>query len=62
MVFDNHEMVHNMTKFVQCNWSEFYPGVAEAEPPNAPEPRGKSVTATCYVDADHAGFHATRHS
>jgi hypothetical protein len=62
MVFDDHEMVHDMTKFVQCDWSEFYPGAAEAEPPNAPELRGKSVTMTCYVDADHAGCHATRRS
>jgi hypothetical protein len=28
-------------------------------PPNAPEPRGKSVTMTCFVDADHAGCLAT---
>jgi hypothetical protein len=54
MVFDDHEMVHTMTNFVQCDWSEFYPGAAKAEPPNAPELRGKSVTMTCYVDADHA--------
>jgi hypothetical protein len=23
MVFDDHEMVHKMTKFLQCDWSEF---------------------------------------
>jgi hypothetical protein len=62
MVFDNHEMIHDMTNFVQCDWSEFYPGAAEAEPPNAPELRSKSVTMTCYVDADHAGCHVTRRS
>jgi hypothetical protein len=60
MVFNDHEMVHDMTKFVQCDWSKFYPGAAEVEPPNVPELRGKSVTMTCYVDTDHAGCHATR--
>jgi hypothetical protein len=60
MVFDDHEMVHDMTKFVQCDWSEFYPVAAEAEPLNAPELHGKSVTMMCYVDADHAGCHETR--
>jgi Reverse transcriptase (RNA-dependent DNA polymerase) len=62
MVFDDHKMIHDMTNFVQCDWSEFYPGAAEAEPRNAPELRGKSVTMTCYVHADHAGCHATRRS
>jgi hypothetical protein len=62
MVFDDHEMIRDMTNFMQCDWSEFYLGAAKAEPPNAPELRGKSVTMTCYVDADHAGCHATRRS
>jgi hypothetical protein len=61
-VFGDHEMIHDMANFVQCDWSEFYPGAAKAEPPNTPELRGKSVTMTCYVDADHAGCHATRRS
>jgi hypothetical protein len=54
--------VFDMTKFVQCDWTEFYPGAAEVEPPNALELRGKSVMMTYYVDANHAGCHATRRS
>jgi hypothetical protein len=37
MVFDDHEMIHDMTNFMQCDWSEFYLGAAETGPPNAPE-------------------------
>jgi hypothetical protein len=39
MVFNNHEMVHDMTKFVQCDWSKFYPGIPDVELPNVPELR-----------------------
>ena len=31
-------------------------------PPNAPQLRGKPVTSTCFVDADHAGCRETRRS
>ena len=34
----------------------------ELIPPDMPEPRGNSVTTTCFVDADHAGCKATRRS
>ena len=37
----------------------FYPDVAEALPPNAPEPRGEPVQINCFVDADHAGNQVT---
>jgi hypothetical protein len=49
-------------RFRICDWSANYPGASEKIPTNAPEPRGKSVTMTCYVDADHAGCLATRRS
>ena len=62
MVFDDNEPVHDLTGQVHCDWAEFYPGACEAVPPNAPELRGKSVSMTCYVDADHAGCHVTRRS
>jgi hypothetical protein len=27
-----------------------------------PEPHGKPMLTTCFVDADHAGYHLTHHS
>jgi Reverse transcriptase (RNA-dependent DNA polymerase) len=62
MVFDYAEPVHDMKDFTECDWAEFYPGASEEVPPGAPECRGKTVTMTCYVDADHAGCHTTRRS
>ena len=50
------------TRFTKCDWSEFYPDAEEKLPPDMPEPRGKSVVTTCFVDADHAGCKATRRS
>ena len=40
----------------------FYPDAKEAVPPNMPEPRGKPVIMSTFVDADHAGCNATRRS
>ena len=55
MMFDDTEPFFDEGRFKKCDWTEFYPGAAEAIPPNAPEPRGKSVVMSCFVDADHAG-------
>jgi hypothetical protein len=44
------------------DWHAFYPVAKEALPLNAPEPRGKPMTMTCFVDADHAGNCVTRRS
>ena len=41
------------------DWSEFYPGVKEEIPPNAPKALGKPVTIVCYCDSDHAGHDFT---
>jgi hypothetical protein len=49
-------------RFKECNWEEYYPGAKEAIPMNKPEPRGKLVTMSCFVDADHAGCCVTRRS
>ena len=62
MVFDDQEPEFADERFQRCDWSEYYPGASEAIPPNAPEVRGKSVTMSCFVDADHAGCQATRRS
>ena len=43
-------------------WKDFYPDAEEMRPLNAPEPRGKSISSTCYTDADHAGNLMTRRS
>jgi hypothetical protein len=62
LVFDDTEPNFTGSTFNKCDWSEFYPDAAEAIPSNAPEPRGKSVTMSCFVDADHAGCRVTRRS
>ena len=51
-----------LATFESRNWSEFYPDAREPIPSNMPEPCGKPVSATCFVDADHAGCQLTRHS
>ena len=43
-------------------WTPFYGDVEEAIPPNALEPRGKSVDLRMMVDSDHAGEKRTRRS
>ena len=62
MVFDDSEPDFSKKHFEKCDWAEYYPGAAEVIPPDAPEPRGKTVTMSCFVDADHAGCRATRRS
>ena len=42
-------------KFVDVDWSDFYPDAVEPIPSNAPESRGPEVQVNCFVDADHAG-------
>jgi hypothetical protein len=43
-------------------WKEFYPDAIEELPHNMPEPRGKPVRITAYLDADHAHDLVTRRS
>jgi hypothetical protein len=62
LVFDPRPFENDPSRFTQPDWSEFYPGAAEAIPPNMPEPRGNEGEVTCYVDADHAGCRVTRRS
>ena len=45
-----------------ADWRDFYGDVKEELPPNMPEPRGKSVCISCFVDANHAGNRLTRRS
>ena len=48
--------------FTQYDWGEFYCGVEEPIPSNAPEALGKAVSTHCFVDANHAGDKTTRRS
>ena len=45
-----------------AEWQDFYGDVAEELPPNMPEPKGKSVIISCFVDANHAGNVITQRS
>ena len=45
-----------------ADWRDFYWDVAEELPPNMREPKGKHVTISCFVDANHAGNVITRRS
>jgi len=44
------------------NWSEMYPDAVEDIPKDMPIPKGKPVTLTTFVDADHAHDKVTRRS
>jgi hypothetical protein len=62
MVFDDTQPDIDKSRFMQCDWHEFYPEAEEAVPTNAPEPRGNPVSIHCFVDADHGGCRLTRRS
>jgi hypothetical protein len=62
IVFDDAKIDWKSDKFKTVDWADFYPDAKEDLPPNAPEPRGKSVQINCFVDADHAGNKVTRRS
>jgi hypothetical protein len=62
LVFDDTEPQYDARRFQIADWTEYYGEEKELSPPDAPEPRGKHVTTTCFVDADHAGCLATRRS
>ena len=38
----------------EVNWREQYPDAEEKLPPNMPQPQGRPVRITAYVDAEHA--------
>ena len=44
------------------NWEDFYGKIDEEMPPNMPEPLGRPVALSAWVDADHAGNLVTRRS
>ena len=65
IVFDPKDVRIDETCFAQVpvdEWREFYGDVAEELPATMPEPLGRPVKITCFVDADHAGNLVTRRS
>ena len=62
MIFDPSYPEIKESDFKECDWKEFYKGAEEPIPPNAPEPRGKDIDLTLYVDSDHAGDRLNRRS
>ena len=44
------------------DWSDSYKPYEEVVPSDAPEPRGKALQTTCFVDSDHAGDAINRRS
>ena len=43
-----------------AEWKTLYGDVIKAIPPNAPDPKGKSVNLRMWVDSEHAGDKMTR--
>jgi hypothetical protein len=62
MVFDDTEPSFDESRFIKADWMSSYPDAMEVIPPNAPEARGREVTLSCFVDADHAACRVTRRS
>ena len=62
MIFDPTYPPIDEGAFKKVDWKEFYGNIHEPIPPNAPEPRGKEVDITLYVDASHADDKKTRRS
>jgi hypothetical protein len=60
VVFDSSYCTIDDSRFTINDWSQFYPGTAEAIPPNIPRPIGLPVVVICYCDADHAGCQVTQ--
>lgn len=60
LVFDPSYVQHQTAP--TPDWSDFYRDYKEAIPSDMPEPRGKTVQMTTFVDSDHAGDTVTRRS
>jgi hypothetical protein len=58
LVSGNTYLTHDESKFSKADWSQFYPGAANAIPPNMPN---RSWVAF-YTDTDHAGCQVTLRS
>ena len=59
LLIDPSKPDHSAYEVQEHNWSEMYPDAEEELPPDMPEPKGKSMNITVWVDADHASDHVT---
>jgi hypothetical protein len=63
LVFDDATPMVDESIFLgDTDWRDFYGDVVEEDPRAMPEPLGKSVQISCFVDANHAGNVVTRRS
>ena len=62
ILFDTSYPVHHDIDHDDADWTEFYPDAEEELPSDMPDPRGKPVRITVYLDADHAHDVVTRRS
>ena len=62
VVFDADTPEIDEKAFAKVDWKDFYGDVEEEMPPRMPEPLGKPVIISCFVDANHAGNVVTRRS
>jgi hypothetical protein len=62
IAFDPDYPLIDQRRFQKHDWEDFYKGVKEAIPGNAPPARGNSVTTSCFVDANLAGNTVNRRS
>jgi len=62
IILDDSRPQVDESRFIQADWTAFYPEAAEAIPLNAPETCGESIIISCFFVADHAGNRVTRRS
>ena len=60
IVMDDSYFPHKETE--KSDWSQFYPDAKDEIPPDMPEPRGRAIQQTVFVDASHAANVVTRQS
>jgi Reverse transcriptase (RNA-dependent DNA polymerase) len=62
IAFDPEHPQIDQRRYQKYDWTDFYRGAVEALPGNAPPSRGKSVSMSCFVDANLAGDTVGRRS
>ena len=62
IMFDSGKPQISSRRFKKYDWQEFYREAKEDIPHNMPEPLGKSVDTSVFVDSDHGGNKVNRKS
>ena len=62
LMFDSSQPRLDERWFTKYDWQDFYRDAKESIPLNMPEARGRSVTISCFEDANHAGDVVDRRS